>query len=88
MTDAEEHLLSHLLKRVRRFGSVIASRVAQNLRFQGQYQDWESGLNCNTFRHYNPAMGRMTTQDRIGLMSGDNLYRHAPTTKRSALAQI
>ncbi|APC19413.1 type IV secretion protein Rhs (plasmid) [Pseudomonas frederiksbergensis] len=52
--------------------------VEQNLRFQGQYHDWESGLYYNTFRYYDPAVGRFTTQDPIGLLGGDNLYRYAP----------
>jgi RHS repeat-associated protein len=52
--------------------------VEQNLRFQGQYHDRESGLYYNTFRYYDPAVGRFTTQDPIGLMGGDNLYQYAP----------
>ncbi len=52
--------------------------VEQNLRFQGQYHDRESGLYYNTFRYYDPAVGRFTTQDPIGLAGGENLYRYAP----------
>ncbi|WP_375140079.1 RHS repeat domain-containing protein [Pseudomonas sp. IPO3778] len=54
------------------------NQVEQNLRFQGQYHDRESGLYYNTFRYYDPAVGRFTTQDPIGLMGGENLYRYAP----------
>ncbi|MCO8164712.1 DUF6531 domain-containing protein [Pseudomonas sp. 21LCFQ010] len=50
----------------------------QNLRFQGQYLDRESGLHYNTFRFYDPDIGRFTTPDPIGLAGGFNLYQYAP----------
>ncbi|MNF58291.1 putative deoxyribonuclease RhsC [compost metagenome] len=51
--------------------------VEQNLRFQGQYFDDETGLHYNTFRYYDPEVGRFVTQDPIGLLGGDNLYQYA-----------
>ncbi|MDE5307324.1 RHS repeat-associated core domain-containing protein [Providencia stuartii] len=42
----------------------------QNLRFQGQYFDKETGLHYNTFRYYAPDLGRFTQQDPIGLAGG------------------
>ncbi|MDD1990994.1 RHS repeat domain-containing protein, partial [Pseudomonas putida] len=54
------------------------SKVEQNLRFQGQYFDQETGLHYNTFRYYDPEMGRFIVQDPLGLMGGDNLYRYGP----------
>ncbi|WP_268797171.1 RHS repeat-associated core domain-containing protein [Pseudomonas huanghezhanensis] len=50
----------------------------QNLRFQGQYLDRETGLHYNTFRFYDPDVGRFTTPDPIGLAGGLNLYAYAP----------
>ncbi|KJH79204.1 type IV secretion protein Rhs, partial [Pseudomonas fluorescens] len=50
----------------------------QNLRFQGQYLDRETGLHFNTFRFYDPDVGRFTTPDPIGLKGGLNLYQYAP----------
>jgi len=50
----------------------------QNLRFQGQYLDRETGLHYNTFRFYDPDVGRFTTPDPIGLAGGINLYAYAP----------
>jgi RHS repeat-associated protein len=50
----------------------------QNLRFQGQYLDRETGLHYNTFRFYDPDSGRFTTPDPIGLLGGLNLYQYAP----------
>ncbi|WP_268801098.1 RHS repeat-associated core domain-containing protein [Pseudomonas huanghezhanensis] len=52
--------------------------VHQNLRFQGQYLDRETGLHYNTFRYYDPDIGRFTTPDPIGLAGGINLYQYAP----------
>lgn len=52
--------------------------LPQNLRLQGQYADTESGLHYNTFRYYDPDIGRFTTPDPIGLAGGVNLYRFAP----------
>ncbi|UTL90869.1 RHS repeat-associated core domain-containing protein [Pseudomonas fluorescens] len=50
----------------------------QNLRFQGQYLDRETGLHYNLFRYYDPHSGRFTQPDPIGLEGGVNLYRYGP----------
>ncbi|WP_244868232.1 RHS repeat-associated core domain-containing protein [Pseudomonas sp. Cab53] len=50
----------------------------QNLRFQGQYLDRETGLHYNTFRFYDPDIGRFTTPDPLGLTGSLNLYRYSP----------
>ncbi|WDY60294.1 RHS repeat-associated core domain-containing protein [Pseudomonas sp. PSKL.D1] len=57
--------------------SLAVREVEQNLRFQGQYLDGETGLHYNTFRYYNPEVGRFDTQDPIGLTGGANLYQYA-----------
>ncbi|WP_327439129.1 RHS repeat-associated core domain-containing protein [Pseudomonas donghuensis] len=49
----------------------------QNLRFQGQYLDRETGLHYNLFRFYDPDVGRFTQPDPIGLAGGLNLYQYA-----------
>ncbi|MGS0468147.1 RHS repeat-associated core domain-containing protein [Cobetia marina] len=51
------------------------------LRFQGQYHDEETGLHYNRFRCYDPAAGRFTTQDPIGLM-GERTCISTPQTRR------
>ena len=48
----------------------------QNLRFQGQYLDRETGLHYNTFRYYDPAAGCYTQMDPIGLLGGLNTYTY------------
>jgi RHS repeat-associated protein len=58
--------------------SAKAKTETQNLRFQGQYYDVETGLHYNTFRFYDPDIGRFTSPDPIGLEGGDNLYAYAP----------
>lgn len=50
----------------------------QNLRFQGQYLDRETGLHYNTFRFYDPDGARFITPDPIGLLGGFNLYQYGP----------
>ncbi len=52
--------------------------VVQNLRFQGQYFDAETGLHYNRFRYYDPDVGRFVSQDPIGLLGGNNIYLYAP----------
>ncbi|RMR35667.1 Rhs protein, partial [Pseudomonas savastanoi pv. glycinea] len=40
--------------------------------------DVETGLHYNTFRYYDPEIGRFIIQDPIGLLGGFNLYQYAP----------
>ncbi|EBS7636327.1 hypothetical protein CDR68_21705 [Salmonella enterica] len=52
--------------------------VMQNLRFQGQYLDRETGLHYNLFRYYDPECGRFTQPDPANLAGGINLYQYVP----------
>ncbi|ECA6122966.1 type IV secretion protein Rhs, partial [Salmonella enterica subsp. enterica serovar Redlands] len=52
--------------------------VQQNLRFQGQYLDRETGLHYNLYRFYDPDIGKFISGDPIGLRGGINLYSYAP----------
>lgn len=40
-------------------------------RFQGQYEDMETGLYYNRFRYYSPEDGCYAQQDPIGLVGGN-----------------
>ena len=57
---------------------IAHTEIQQNLRYQGQYLDRETGLHYNTFRYYDPDKGRFTQPDPIGLLGGLNLYQYAP----------
>ncbi|MGX5871645.1 RHS repeat-associated core domain-containing protein, partial [Enterobacter cloacae] len=48
--------------------------LAQLIRLPGQQYDAETGLCYNRHRYYDPAQGRYTTQDPIGLRGGWNPY--------------
>ncbi|MGW2413742.1 RHS repeat-associated core domain-containing protein [Streptomyces tubercidicus] len=52
------------------------------LRFPGQYQDPETGLHYNYFRHYDPETGRYVSPDPLGLDPAPNpvAYVSNPST--------
>ncbi|GHV31444.1 hypothetical protein FACS1894177_06090 [Bacteroidia bacterium] len=45
-------------------------------RYQGQYEDSETGLYYNRFRYYSPEEGMYISQDPIGLFGGSKLYSY------------
>lgn len=55
----------------------VRQPLPQTLRLQGQYEDLESGFYYNTFRYYDPDVGRFITPDPIGLAGGLNQYQYA-----------
>ena len=62
----------------------ISGHLPQNLRFQGQYADRETGLHYNTFRFYDPDIGAFISPDPIGLLGGNNLHHYAANPIRWA----
>ena len=79
LTDSEGEIVWQAT--YRSWGAIehlVVDQVEQNLRFQGQYFDDEMGLHYNTFRYYDPEIGRFTTQDPIDVEGGYNLYDYAP----------
>lgn len=46
---------------------LITGTLAQNLRFPGQYADFETGLSYNWHRTYDPALGRYLQSGGIGI---------------------
>jgi len=71
----EENLWGEISHEISHFS---ANAVQQNLRFQGQYLDRETGLHYNLFRYYDPVARRFTQPDPIGLNGGINTYQYAP----------
>ena len=51
-------------------------------RFQGQYEDAETGLYYNRFRYYSPDEGMYLSQDPIGLQGGMILYGYVHDSNR------
>jgi RHS repeat-associated protein len=49
-------------------------------RYQGQYEDQETGLYYNRFRYYDPESGAYISQDPIGLLGGMSLYSYVLNT--------
>ena len=49
-------------------------------KYQGQYEDVETGLYYNRFRYYDPNVGSYICQDPIGLFGGNNLYGYVYDT--------
>jgi RHS repeat-associated protein len=49
-------------------------------RYQGQYEDSETGLYYNRFRYYDPDSGNYLSQDPIGLAGGSLLYGYVHDT--------
>ncbi|WP_407324141.1 RHS repeat-associated core domain-containing protein [Tenacibaculum maritimum] len=47
-------------------------------RYQGQYEDIETGLYYNRFRYYSPDTGTYISKDPIGLEGGNNFYAYVP----------
>ncbi|HMY38155.1 MAG TPA: RHS repeat-associated core domain-containing protein, partial [Marinagarivorans sp.] len=67
--------------RCKTYGSLALKEVDEvenNLRFQGQYYDLETGLHYNRHRYYDPSIGQFISQDPIGLLGGVNNYQYAP----------
>ena len=60
------------------FGKVseVKKQTEQNIRFQGQYEDAETGLYYNRYRYYDADSGRYINQDPISVLGGLNLYRY------------
>jgi RHS repeat-associated protein len=49
-------------------------------RYQGQYEDGETGLYYNRFRYYSPEEGVYISQDPIRLAGGMNIYSYVHDT--------
>ena len=64
--------------RVRTFAGRSLSECP--FRYQGQYEDSETGLYYNRFRYYDPSIGNYISKDPIGLAGGYKLYNYVNNT--------
>lgn len=64
--------------------SIATNLIEQPIRLQGQIFDWESGLNYNRHRYFEPNAGVFISRDPIGLAGGVNLYQFSPNSFRWA----
>jgi RHS repeat-associated protein len=64
--------------------AALMGRIEQPLRYPGQYADQGTGLHYNTFRYYDPDVGRYISQDPIGLLGGTNVYAYAENSTAGA----
>ncbi|HCQ9959232.1 TPA: type IV secretion protein Rhs [Acinetobacter baumannii] len=52
--------------------------ISNNIHFQGQYFDGETGLHYNRYHYYSPYLARFISKDPSGLLGGYNIYVYAP----------
>ncbi len=66
------------------------TRAECPFRFQGQYEDTETGLYYNRFRYYDPQEGTYVSQDPIGIEGGHVLYGYVddPNYKLDPLGEV
>ena len=58
--------------------NLMGERTDCPFRYQGQYEDKETGLYYNRFRYYSAEEGMYISQDPIRLLGGDNFYGYVP----------
>lgn len=66
--------------RYKAWGQAIRGEGTENqqqIRFQGQYSDIETGLQYNRYRYYDADSARYLTYDPVSLLGGVNGYRYA-----------
>jgi RHS repeat-associated protein len=59
-----------------RIRTLQSNKSAVPFRFQGQYEDAETGLVYNRFRYYDPEAGTYISSDPIGILGGYNEYSY------------
>jgi len=64
------------------YGKSDPDETDNAIRFQGQYEDRETGLHYNRYRYYDPQTGRFISKDPVGLAGGVNAYQYADNPTR------
>ncbi|OQP43858.1 hypothetical protein A4D02_10290 [Niastella koreensis] len=55
---------------------IVGNKNFIPFRYEGQYEDEETGLYYNRFRYYNPEEGRYVSKDPISIAGGLNVYAY------------
>ena len=58
----------------------IGNAIDCPFRYQGQYEDEETGFYYNRFRYYEPQVGLYLSKDPIGMLGGTALYEYVNDT--------
>ncbi len=64
---------------------LLVDTVENNIRFPGQYYDFETGLHYNWHRYYDPETGRYISTDPIGLAGEINLRAYVQNDPINAI---
>lgn len=79
LVDAQGNVLARFDRTA--FGvtqSEANAKAWTSVRFEGQFEDVETGLCYNRYRYYDPDTGRYLNHDPVNTRSGSNLYRYCP----------
>lgn len=55
---------------------ILSNEGHDNIRFPGQYFDTETANNYNTYRYYNPLLGRYNQKDPLGILKDYDEYSY------------
>jgi RHS repeat-associated protein len=82
LLDARGEVACELKRKAWGETEIVGEKAGTRIRFQGQYEDEETGLRYNRWRYYDAEAGRFASPDPIGLNGGANEYRYVsnPTT--------
>jgi RHS repeat-associated protein len=64
------------------------ARAACPFRYQGQYEDAETGLYYNRFRYFDPQTGAYISQDPIGLKGGLAPYAYITDPHKQVVRRL
>jgi RHS repeat-associated protein len=77
LVDGRAEVLCELERGAWELRQPAGARASTPIRFQGQYEDEETGLHYNRARYFDPATARYISLDPTGLAGGVNVFRYA-----------
>lgn len=76
LVDARGEVACELKRKAWGETEVVGGKAGTRIRFQGQYEDEETGLRYNRWRYYDAEGGSFVSPDPIGLNGGQHAYRY------------